>query len=234
MRKLLFAFGLLSFAFGSDIQVVEGDGYHYVEISLIDVNRVVCSSEITGVVYSKEKSIEVKRKGNNAWVKILPTKTGEKIDYPSYPRELYVECSGKVFSLVLLPKKRPATTIVLKVPYEDREKAREFERQPRSYERLLLSLIEHAYREVPPPGYVVREVNESVKEFQEVNLSLLRRYEGDRYLVEEYLVEAKKDVELDEGSFVPYLRYPLALTLVKPSLRKGESTRLLVVRLRGE
>ncbi len=234
MKRIALFLALLPLAVFGEVQVVEGDGYHYVEISLTDINRIVCGSEITGVVYSKEKSIEIKRKGRNAWVKILPTRKGEKIKYPSYPREVYVECGGKVFSLILLPKKMPATTIVLKVPYEDRKVAREFEKKANSYEALVLSLIKHAYREEPPPGYRAKEVNRKVREFQELDLYLLKRYEGDRYLVEEYLITAKKKVHLNEGAFVPYLRYSVALSIVKPSLNKGESTRLLVVRLREE
>jgi len=234
MGKVVFLLFLLCFAFAKEFQVVEGDGYHYVEISLTDVNRIVCPSEITGVVYSKEKSMEIKRKGNNAWVKILPTKKGNEIDYPSYPREVYVECGGRVFSLILLPGKVPATTIILRVPYEDVLRAKRFEEEERlnSYERLILSLVKHAYREVPPPGYRVRKENRKVKEFQELDLYLLKSYVGDRYVIEEYLITAKKKISLDEGSFIPYVRYPLALSIVKPSLRAGESTRLIVIRLR--
>lgn len=227
MKKLLLLMPLIAFA---DIETVEGSHYHYVEISQTDINRVVCPYEITGVVYSKEKSIEVKRKGNNAWIKILPTKRGEEIEYPSYPRELYIECGGKVFSLVLLPKKKPASTIVLKLPHEDRKAARDFERKAESYEKLLLSLIKHVYKEIPPPGYSVKNVRRKVKEFRELSLYLLRRYEGDRYVVEEYLIEAKEDIDLDEGAFIPHIRYPVALTIVHPSLKKGQSTRLIAVR----
>ncbi|HHJ63321.1 MAG TPA: hypothetical protein ENJ61_00275 [Aquifex aeolicus] len=234
MRRILPVLGLVSLVLGKDFQVVEGSGYHYVEISLTDVNRIVCSSEITGVVYSKEKSIEIKRKGRNAWVKILPTKKGEKIEYPSYPREVYIECGGLVFSLILLPRKIPAATVVLKVPHEDDARAREFEKKAGSYEKLILSLIRHAYREVPPPGYRVKKENRKVREFKELDLYLLKSYEGSRYVIEEYLITAKEDVHLTEGSFVPYIRFPAALSIVKPRLKAGESTRLLVVRLREE
>lgn len=236
MKKLFPVLGLISLATasGGNFQVVEGSGYHYVEVSLTDINRIVCPYEITGVVYSKEKSMEVKRKGRNAWVKILPIKKGEKIEYPSYPREVYVECGGLVFSLILLPKKVPATTVVLRVPHEDTARAREFEEKMGSYEKLILSLIRHAYRETPPPGYRVREENRKVKEFKELDLYLLRTYEGSRYVVEEYLITAREDVHLTEGSFVPHIRFPVALSIVKPKLKAGESTRMIAVRLREE
>lgn len=233
MRKWLLLLPFLAFGAGK-VQVVEGEGYQFVEISLTDVNRVVCSSEITSVVYSKEKNIEVKRDGRNAWVKILPIKEGNTLKYSSEPRELYVECGGKVFSLILVPKRIPATTVVLKVPYEDKEKAREFEAKASSYERLITSLITHAYKEEPPSGYKVKEINEKVRGFQEIDLYLRKVYEGDKFLVEEYLIVAKKEVYLDEGAFIPYVRYPVALSIVKPSLKAGESTRMFVVRLREE
>ncbi|MDQ7039064.1 MAG: type-F conjugative transfer system secretin TraK, partial [Aquificota bacterium] len=218
--------------FGSDYQVIEGEGYHYVIVSLTDVNRIVCGGgEITGVVYSREKSMEVRRKGANAWLKILPVKEGDRIEYPSYPREVYVECGGKIFSLIVLPKRRPATTIVLKVSREEREVAREFERL-NPYERTILELVRSVYREVPPPGYTVRSVGEKVREFQEIDLYLLRVYTGARYEVREYLVRARRDIHLQEGQFIPFVPRPLAISLVKPSLRKGEETRLIVVSLR--
>jgi len=231
-RWLLVILPLLSFA-GDSYQVVEGEGYHYVTVSLTDVNRIVCEQEIAGVVYSKEKSIEIKRRGNNAWLKILPVKEGDKVSYPSYPREVYIECGGKIFSLIVLPKKVPARTIVLKVPFEKKEVARRFE-ELNPYEKTILALVKSVYREVPPPGYTVKELNKKVKEFNEADLYLLRSYIGARYEVREYLVRAKKDIVLQEGSFVPYLERPLALSLIKPSLKKGESTRLIVVSLRGD
>jgi len=236
MRKLVLFLSFFAFAFasGEEFHVVEGEDYKYVNISLTDVNRIVCSSEITRVVYSKEKNLEVKKDGRNAWVKILPVKEGEVLKYSPQPMELYVECGGRIFSLILLPKRIPATTIVLKVPYEDRKRAREFEAKANSYERLITSLIEHAYKEEPPPGYNVKNVNEKVREFQEIDLYLRRVYEGDKFLVEEYIITAKKEVYLDEGAFIPYVRTPLALSIVKPSLKAGESTRLFVVRLRED
>lgn len=234
MRKGLLILGLIGLGFAKDIQVVEGDGYHYVHVSLTDINRIVCPAEISGVVYSKEKSIEIKRKGNNAWVKILPTKKGSKISYPSYPREVYVECGNRVFSLVLIPKKVPASTIVLKVPYENVEKAKEFEAKANSYESLMLSLIKHAYQEVPPSGYKAKRVNKKVKGFKELDLYKLKEYVGGKYVVEEYMITAKEDVHLNEGAFIPYVRSPLAISIVKPKLKKGESTRLIVVKLREE
>ncbi len=234
MKRILFIFAIVYLSFADDFQVVEGDGYHYIEISLTDVNRIVCPSRITGTVYSKEKNIEVKRSGNNAWVKILPLKKGDKIEYPSYPREVYVECGGKVFSLILLPKKKPATTIILKTEYGSVERAWKFEKKAESYEKLVLSLIKHVYKEVPPPGYRVRAENRKVKEFKELDLYLIRVYEGGKFVVEEYIINAKKRVELSEGAFVPYIRFPVALTIVKPSLKPGESTRLIAVRLREE
>jgi len=230
MKKFLFALAV-SVALAGDYEIIKEGGYHHVEVSLTDINRIVCDTEITGVVYSREKSMEVRKKGKNAWLKILPVKEGNKISYPSYPRELYVECGGRIFSLIVLPKKVPARTILLKVPSADVRKALSFEKGNR-YEETLLELVKSVYSEVPPPGYRVRNVGKKEKEFREVDLYLLRIYEGVRYEVREYLVKAKTDVELSESAFVPYVPRPLALSVVKPLLKKGEVTRLIAVSLR--
>jgi len=233
MRKLFSAVVLFSLAYGGDIRVVEGEGYHYLPVSLTDVNRVVCPTEVEGVVYSKEKAFQATRKGKNVWVKILPkVKPDGSVEYPSYPRELYVVCGGKTFSLVLLPKKKPPTTIVLNVPFRDEERASFYERSLKEYERLISDLIRHAYRESIPPGYEVKRAKGEGKEFKEVSMVLRKRYVGSRYEVEEYVLTAKEKVQLHEGAFIPYLSKPLAIAIVKPALAKGESTRMFVVKER--
>jgi len=232
MRRLLLGLGLISLTLaqeGSGIEVIEGEGWQYVKVSLTDINRIVCPVEVGGVVFSREKEIEVKTSGRNVFVKFLPKVFPDgRTEISDIPRELYVECGDKTFQLVLLPQRIPAKVVVLKLPHADKEKAKEVETsQP--YEDTMLSLIKSVYQEEVPDGYEVRIVNKPFRKFVELDMFLYREYTGMRYRIREYILSANMDLELWEGQFVPYLQNPLAIAIVKPILKAGESTRLIVV-----
>jgi conjugal transfer pilus assembly protein TraK len=201
-----------------------------VYISMGDVNRIVCEKgDATTVVYSQEKEMQVKTEGRNVFVKLVPKEEGNKKVISDYPRELYVECAGEFFQLLLYPKRIPATTIYLKLPYrKDTHKARAFERAS-PFEETIAKLIKSAYLEEIPDGYDVEVVNKPAGSFRELDLVLYRRYTGDRFVVEEYLITAKLNLELSEASFLPYLKNPVAISIVKPILKEGETTRMFVV-----
>jgi hypothetical protein len=214
------------------VQVVEfSHGWNVVYISMGDVNRIVCEKgEVSTVVYSQEKEMQVKTEGRNVFVKLVPREEGNgKRVISDFPRELYVECAEEVFQLLLYPKSIPATTIYLKLPYRrDTARARAFERAS-TFEDTLAKLIKSAYLEEIPDGYDVEMVNRPAGSFKELDMVLYRRYTGDRFVVEEYLITAKLNLELSEASFLPYLKNPVAISIVKPILREGETTRMFVV-----
>jgi len=227
MKKGVVLLFLSTLGFSSE--VITTNEYTPVEVSLTDVNRIVCPVKVEGVIYSKEKAIDVKRQKNNVWVKILPYKEGEKVKYPDYPRELFVECGGQVFSLLLIPKKIPSKTIYLKPKYWDFKNARKFE-ENLPYEKLIVKLIKYAYIEYPPDGYKVKEVNERVKRFSEGKLILRKKYEGYMYEVREYVFIANKKTYLSEKALIPYLpANTLAISVETLSLEKGSYTRIFVV-----
>ncbi|MFN3263489.1 MAG: type-F conjugative transfer system secretin TraK [Aquificaceae bacterium] len=231
MRRLFFLLSTFSLALAEGIEVVEGDGWQYVKVSLTDINRVVCPVDVGSVVFSREKEIEVKTSGRNVYVKFLPRVMPDgKTEISDIQRELYVECGDKVFQLVLVPERIPAKVIVLKLPHVDKEKARQAERA-NPYEETLLSLIRQVYMEEVPEGYEVKFINKPYKKFTELDMVLYREYEGAKFRVREFILTANMDIELWEGQFVPYLDKPLAIAIVRPILKKGESTRLIVVEL---
>ncbi|MFZ8785218.1 TraK domain-containing protein [Thermocrinis sp.] len=242
MRKLSLALLAASVVFASDVppkgvQVVEfSHGWSVVYISMGDVNRIVCEKgNVSTVVYSQEKEMQVKTEGRNVFVKLVPKEEidGKKV-ISDYPRELYVECAGEFFQLLLYPKSIPATTIYLKLPYKkDTTKARAFERAS-PFEETIAKLIKVAYLEEIPDGYDVEMVNKPAGSFRELDLVLYRRYTGDRFVVEEYLITAKLNLELSEASFLPYLKNPVAISIVKPILKEGETTRMFVVSINSE
>ena len=238
MKRLSLALIAASVVFAKDevpprgMQVVEfSHGWNVAYVSMGDVNRIVCEKgEIATVVYSQEKEMQVKTEGQNVFVKLVPKEEddGNKV-ISDYPRELYVECGGEVFQLLLYPKSIPAVTIYLKLPFKkDTNKAKVFEKAS-PFEETIGKLIKAAYLEEIPDGYDVEVVNRSAGSFRELDLVLYRRYTGDRFVVEEYLITAKLNLELSEASFLPYLKNPVAISIVKPILKEGETTRMFMV-----
>lgn len=220
----------------SSIQVVEGgEGYKFATVSLKDLSRIHCSTPITNIFYSKEKEVEIKSAGNDAYVKILPRKTSggdaaEKIEYGSHPRELYVECAGETFSIVLVPKDLPAQTVVLKTPFADVKKATQYEKS-NPYDNTMLDLVKKAFVGDVPEGYEPVHVGKEIKDFEELHFVHLRTYTGAKYSVHEFIIDAKKSISVYESMFIPFLNNPLAISIVKTVLEPSETTRMFVVSL---
>jgi len=220
---------IISFWFAFPFEIVDDPSLqHYLTVSLKDVNRIYCDGGRVGsVVYSKEKRIEVNVRGENVFVKILPLKKGKELIYEDVPRDLYVECGGEVYSLVLVPREVPARTIVLKGRIRKIREAVKFEQG--EYLSVISELMRLAYRDLVPDGYEEKKVGKIYKEFMEADMYLLKIFEGAEFSVLVFEVRAKKDINLDPALFIPYIRNPLALSLVKEKLKAGEKTRLLVV-----
>jgi len=217
-------------------QVIQDEGFHAVEISLRDVSRLVCFTDIEKVIYSKEKGIEIKTSGRNAYIKNLPKEsvnplTGKlMIEYDSRAKELYVICGEKTFSLVLIPQDIPAVTAYLQSYHSDATKALQHEKS-NTYEDTILELIKSAYLEEVPRGYEVNEINKPVKEFQEVQIIHIKEYIGGMYQIHEYVVKAKVELTLNEATILDTLKpnNTLAVSIVHLYLRPNEQTRVFIV-----
>ena len=218
------------------VQIIDSNGgYSYVNISTTDISRIHCSAPIKNLIYSKEKRIEIKTSGRDAYIKILPVKRkmsgGEVLRYDTKPRELYLECGDRTYSLILVPKAGRARTIVIRDEGADKKEAKAFEESP--YVKTLEELLKAAYREVPPRGYAAVETDGKGPRFKEASLSLIRRYVGFRYVVDTYLLESHRDMVFAESMFGPYLEHPLLISIVKRRLAKGEKSRMFVIRKRA-
>lgn len=213
------------------IQLVEyTGGYTYVFASLKDLTHIVCPVNIGITPHSAEKAFELSKNGKNAFVKILPKQVGESLEYIDGPRGLFVECGTKMFSLMLIPKDTPPLTIILKYSSIDKEKASEYEKSD-SFDNIMQDLIYQAYLEQVPDGYDPLYVNKVIEEYNEVSVSLIKKYIGNRYSVYEYLLLAKKDITLDERQFMGFLKIPKAISIYPPSLKKSEQARMFIVSL---
>lgn len=218
-------------------QIITDESYHPLEISLKDISRIVCFRAIDRVIYSKEKGVEIKTIDKNAFVKNLPREIQEptgkvRVEYDLRPKELYMVCGSKTFSLLLIPRDIPATTIFLKSSFAEKDKALEFEKAS-THEDLVLALIKDAYFETVPAGYEVRDINKPLREFQEIKIAHIRDYMGALYTVQELAVTAKMPIALDETvlleAIMPTNAY--AITIVNHNLRPTEQTRVFIVRM---
>jgi len=93
--------------------IVSPDAVTAVKMSASDVNRITCPVDITDVVYSEEKGVQIKAVGKNAFVKFLVRKLGSKEVYSSTPADLYIVCGDKVYSIIAFPLKIPSVTVYL-------------------------------------------------------------------------------------------------------------------------
>lgn len=225
-------------SFKNTPQIVEDEDYQAVEVSLKDVTRIVCFTNITRTVYSKEKGVEIKTVDKNAFIKNLPKEIAEPssgriaIEYDSRPKEVYIVCGDKTFSLLLIPRDIPANTIYLKSSYADKEKAFAFEKSG-DYETMMLSLIKSAYLEDIPEGYDVEDIEKVLRDYREIRLVHKRNYTGIMFQVQEYVLMAKKDLNINEITLLEAVspKNPLAVSIVSPLLGTNEQGRFFIVRL---
>jgi conjugal transfer pilus assembly protein TraK len=217
-------------------QIVYEDSFTPVKISRTDISRIVCTGSITRVVYSKEKGMDILTQGREAFVKnstMEVTKAGGStmLKYDKTPKELYVLCAGKTFSLLLVPDDIPSTTIYLKTLMADSDSAASYERAT-DYENTILRLIRDIYKENVPDGFRVKNINALRRSFLEADLIHRRTYIGYTLAVEEYILRAKEPIRIDEIALLETLdvKKPLAISIVQGNLRRTQETRIIVVR----
>ena len=107
----LIASSLYSNEIDANLKKIEHSlSFKFVDVSKTDVNRIVCENgEIGKIVYSKDKELTIQKDGENAFVKLSPVTTrsnGIIVDtiVNDFIRDVYVECSKKIYSLNLTPK----------------------------------------------------------------------------------------------------------------------------------
>lgn len=237
IKKILAVLILSAPIYAKQNPTIVENSFSFVNISLTDVNRISCPYTIKWFTYSKEKEIQITKANKNLLVKIIPKVivegNEEKIVRDSFPRELLVECGNQVFTLILVPKKIPTQTIILKPKFADTKKALKFETS-NDYETTIKELIKHVYREEPPKGYSVKEVYKPYKRFKQLNMNILRVYKGAIYKITEYQLIGKQRVDLTEKLFIPYLKNPIAISLTKLHLNPGEKARMFVIEKLGD
>ncbi|MDA8089219.1 MAG: type-F conjugative transfer system secretin TraK [Nitrospiraceae bacterium] len=203
-----------------------------VYLSSSDINRIVCPSYIKDVIYSKEKGLTVKIEGQNAFVKFLVTKEGDKDEYSTTPTELYVLCGKETYNLIALPKRIPSRTVTLSGgDRKTGENASLFDGMP--FEKKILSIIKSVYTENIPDSFTVRNEDRPFNPYKGLNLTLVRtvRVEGEGLRVKEFTARAAQTMELSEKDFLKteITTDPVAIVIDKLRLTPGETARIFIV-----
>jgi len=242
MKKLillLISLGLAAFA-DANLQIIEdSSSYKYIKISKNDTNRMYCENGNFGnIIYSQNKEITVTPVNKNAYIKlkeIITTRNDAIIERKvnSFDREIYIECDGVVFSLYLVPTKDlRAQTIVFKSKKEkkDNQNAKVYEKEKSSdYDTITNNLIKYVFNNSTPTGYEISFIGKKIADFQELSLYHSKSYNGHKYVVHEYIINAKEPLILSEKMFIKFVENPLKISLSKLDIKKEEAIKMIVI-----
>ncbi|MGK7345007.1 MAG: TraK domain-containing protein [Candidatus Nitrospinota bacterium M3_3B_026] len=211
-----------------------------IRLSSTDVNRIVCGAgDITDVVFSQEKGVNVKVAGRDAFVKFLvKRKPGGKLEYSETPSELFVVCGGKTYTLIALPGRIPSRTVRLSTGAAARVDGNRALLGALPFEKKILEIVRYMYTGGYPDSFTVREEGGLlVLSGPEYDVRLVRTVdvEGEGLRALEYEVAVKRDgLELSERDFLhPALsERPLSIALDGPGATSGRTRRLFVVERR--
>ncbi|MEM3423139.1 MAG: type-F conjugative transfer system secretin TraK [Nitrososphaeria archaeon] len=228
-------------------EVTEGkvvEGIYYViaperttmiQMSSVDINRIICPLPVQDVVFSEEKGVKVKVIDRNVFVKFQVKKIEEKVEYSTTPIDIHVVCNNKVYSLIGFPRKIPAVIVYL----EDKElslKEKVQETSSLNYEEKLAYYVKQFFSGKIPfgaefiPGDIKHDLYKDLIIHEKGSYVL----EGEGLALKFFTVQyvgAEPYVDINERMFLKesLTKSPLAVSLEKLRLNKGETSSLLIV-----
>lgn len=213
-----------------------------INMSNVDINRIVCPVDVQDVVYSEEKGVKVKVLGRNVFVKFQVRKVvedgEERIEYSTTPVDIHVVCNGKVFPIIAVPKRVPSVLVYL----EDKEaeiKERLEESRELSYEERLARIVKEFFTgKIPLNAEFVKD-ERKFHLYKNLVIDKKGTYvlEGEGIQVSFFEITyngEKLFVDLNERMFLKkeLTARPLAVSLDRLKLKKGEKAVLLIIEKR--
>jgi len=206
-----------------------------VELSNMDINRIVCSGPMTDLIFSQEKGMTGHFSGNNAFIKSKIEDMGGEYIYADEQSELFVVCNNTVYTLIVTPMDIPSVTIRLASSKGDsfRKNIAHYKNLP--LEKQALQIIREAYDGAYPSSYRVSEPAkvESLSPDLEVTLTQVVDVDGAGLRLKKYSVRSlvQDPVTLDEKLFLSssVSGSILAVAIEDHSLNAGQTTRVFVV-----
>lgn len=208
-----------------------------VDFSSSDVNRISCQSEIKDVIFSKEKGLTVKFSGKDAFVKFLTTRKDGQTVYSAVPSELFIACGESVYNIIAIPRRIPARSVRLSSGKMESIKKNKSLLGALPFEKKVLSVVRSLYREEIPESFTVTTVNRKIELFKDLDLLLSRIavIDGEGIEAKEYraviVAGGKEKIEFSEKDFLrnEISPRPLAISLDRLVLKKGETLRIFVI-----
>lgn len=209
-------FGVTTLSYSNDVY----------NLSMTDVNRIICTDNIKDVVFSEEKGLITKVSGKEVFVKfpvtiMLDQETGVKETvYTRDSTELFLVCGEATYSLLLKPVKIPAQTINLKATTSTVD----IEAQSKDQEDTLTSLMKLAIEDKLPKSFKRSSYN-VVKKIPRVDAELTVIYKqsfiGSGYTIKEYHIHSTKEVTLFPTELIAFkgVKNPAAALLTSEHFR---------------
>lgn len=212
-----------------------------VQMSNVDINRIVCPVPVQDVVFSEEKGIEVKVVDRNVFVKFKVKKIDETLEYSTTPVDIHVVCAGKVYSIVAFPRKIPAVLVYL----EDKKGELEEKVSPFSgmaFEEKIAALVKSFFSGRIPRESEFVPSGKKYALYKDLVIEEKGKYvfEGEglvvRYFIVSYTGKEKPQIDLSERLFLKkeLTVSPVAVSLEKLKLKSGETTSLLIIETKQE
>ncbi len=206
-----------------------------IEMSNVDINRIVCPINIQDVIFSEEKGVVVNVVGRNAFVKFKVKKVNENFEYSKTPVDIHVVCGGKVYSIIAFPKKIPAVLVYL----EDKETLLKSSLESISklnFEERLVYYVKEIFAGRVPFEAEPEKVNVKHNVFKDLEIVELVRYviEGEGIVLKFFSLKYVGNdnyIDLNERLFLKkeLTVSPLAVSLSKLRLSKGETAELIII-----
>lgn len=207
-----------------------------------DVNRVVCDSgRVDDVFFSSEKGVVAETVGANVFVKLqMQKRPGDDAVLLAHDdADLFVVCNGEVFSMIGELKPVPSQTVRLKAGAGDAKKNLAL-MTGMPFEKKVLYVLEHAYRDEYPESFTVHDKSEPVGTLGHGFVDVIKEVdiEGVGLRLKVYQFTANAPTRLAEADFLqPVFGEHIAGVSVDSEngeIRGGERVRVFVVERRAQ
>ena len=206
-----------------------------VELSNMDINRIVCPGPMNDLIFSQEKGLTGHFSGNNAFIKFKIEDAGEEYIYADTQSELFVVCKNAVYTLLVTPTDITSVTLRLASPTGDSFKQNIVHYQKMPMEKQALQIIKEAYTDTYPTSYRISESTRAMALSPQLEAKLVQivDVDGVGLRLNKYLIKslAQEQVDVDEKLFLSssISQSILAVAVENHQLQPGQSTEAFVV-----
>jgi len=206
-----------------------------VELSNMDINRIVCPGPMNDLIFSQEKGMTGHFSGNNAFIKFKIEDVGDEYIYADTQSELFVVCNNAVYTLIVTPADIPSVTLRLASPMGDSFKKNIGLYQNLPLEKQALQIIREAYNNTYQTSYRIIQSAELIPLSPDLETKLLQivDVDGVGLRLKKYQVTslAQERIDLDEKTFLSssVSQSILAVAVEEHRLNPGQATRFFIV-----